>query len=161
MSKMLIPCLATVLATIAFDAHASRCADSVAQFAQHIDVTIGAPIPEKVAKPENEDDPLPGKSDSGVAVPAANSAPIQPPATMAGPVAVQAAGTPRIPSDHKYNGKELKANAKAVLSSLLNAALAAGEEGRSGSCFRQLNSARAVVLDKGSVPSKTVESDWR
>jgi hypothetical protein len=159
---MLIPCLIAVPTMIAANAYASRCVDSVDLFAQHINVSIGAPIPKKMPGLDPDLGREPGRP-AAIPPPAGIAAPMPSEASMESARATQIPGASRPPASHKFNGKELKAHAKAVLSSLLNAALAAGEEGRSWSCFKKLNFARAVVLDPASNAwaGEDRESDWR
>jgi hypothetical protein len=64
-------------------------------------------------------------------------------------------------SADKGDGTVLKTHAKSILSSLLNAALAAGEEGQSRACFKQLNIAHAILLVTAPDNNKGDQDEWR
>lgn len=130
MRSLLLACVAAVLAALPAQAVASRCVDQVVLFAERFHVPIGAP--------GHPISPLAGQ-EIGETVEKAALPP--------GDGAVSGRALPprnELLSDAGSSGPALKAQAKAMLSSLLNAALAAGEEGRSRACFKQLNTAFAV-----------------
>lgn len=142
MRSIWISCLVVILASVASDAQASRCVDQVALLAKQLDVSIGAPGQEK-ATALDPDLGIAPKFGGASGVPRTGS---RGQAPGLGNKVVSVEGEDDLLAGGKPSGKELKAEARSMLSSLLNAALAAGEEGRSQACFKQLNVAHAVSL---------------
>lgn len=163
MRRMLIPCLIPILAMISADAYASRCVDRVALFAQRHHVSIGAPAPKSSPRLDPDLGGPHGRPGVIVGSPSGMPSPISPEASTQGAKGQTILGAPRTPTHRNFSGEELKVHTKAALSSLLNAALAAGQEGRSLSCFKKLNVAQAVLVSAASRPRTRdgAEIDWR